>query len=239
LTQLFSCFCLTEFHAILSLLALGRALSQRPQASEGDALLVNVAAIAESIANAYTPPATGAPSRIRESDTVTQLLQAIDDGNYLETACELAGIHKKVVYDWLKRGDAGEPPFDRFSDALKRAQARAEAAEVAKVRKAGDDPRFWAASMTYLERRHPEKWARRSEDSSAPRVVVQIGLAGGEVRAAVQIESGSQVNRISDYQTRTENESVSNQSLPATTLSGFASESAERNSDTPSETSRE
>jgi len=73
--------------------------------------------------------------------------------------------------------------------ALKRASARAEAIEVAKVRKAGDDPRFWAASMTYLERRHPERWARRSEDGNSPRVVVQIGCKDSDVQVCISSPS--------------------------------------------------
>ena len=128
----------------------------------------------------------GVPSRIREVDTVAEFLAAIENGNYIETAAELAGFTKHSVYDWIKRGEAGETPFNLFSDALKRAQARAEAAEVAKVRKAGEDPRFWAASMTYLERRHPDRWARRSDDSSAPKVVVQIGVRDSDVQVTLQ-----------------------------------------------------
>jgi hypothetical protein len=114
------------------------------------------------------------------------LLEAVHDGNYIETAAELAGLSKVTVYDWLKRGEANETPYNVFANALKRATARAEAAEVAKVRSAGNDPRFWAASMTYLERRHPDRWARRSDDSSAPKVVVQIGVRDSDVQVSVQ-----------------------------------------------------
>jgi hypothetical protein len=138
--------------------------------------------VAEQIAAAYQPPSSGVPSRIGEADTVQCLLQAIEDGNYIETAAELAGLSKQSVYSWLKRGDAGEVPYTLFADVLKRAQARAEAAEVAKVRAAGNDPRFWAASMTFLERRHPERWARRSEDTSVPRVQITIGVQATDVQ---------------------------------------------------------
>jgi hypothetical protein len=69
--------------------------------------------------------------------------------------------------------------------ALKRASARAEASEVAKVREAGNDPRFWAASMTYLERRHPERWARRSDGHDGPKVIVQIGVRDSDVQVSI------------------------------------------------------
>jgi hypothetical protein len=148
----------------------------------------DLALIAADIANAYQPPHTGSLSRIGEADTVQQLLEALNDGNYLETAAELAGLSKASVYTWFKRGEAGEEPYKTFTDACKRATARAEAAEVKKVRTAGEDPRFWAASMTYLERRHPDRWARRSEDSNSPKVIVQIGVKDSDVQ--VQIATG-------------------------------------------------
>ena len=47
------------------------------------------------------------------------------------------------------------------------------------------DPRLWAAEMTYLERKHPDRWGRRQDDQNMPRVVVQIGVGGSEVRIGV------------------------------------------------------
>lgn len=150
---------------------------------------MNLSALAEQIASSYEPPHTGLPSRIGELDTVQQLLQAVEDGNYIETAAELAGVAKQSVYNWIKRGEAGEEPYKAFMDAVKRAQARAEAAEVQKVRAAGKDPRFWAASMTFLERRHPDRWARRSEDNSSPKVIVQIGVKDSDVQVSIHAPS--------------------------------------------------
>ena len=147
---------------------------------------MDAAAIALTISSTYTKAGQGVPSRIGEVDTVQAFLEAIHDGNYVETASDLAGLSKVTVYDWIKRGEAGETPFNLFADAVKRASARAEAAEVAKVREAGKDPRFWAASMTYLERRHPDKWARRGEDSSSPKVIVQIGARDSDVQVSIQ-----------------------------------------------------
>lgn len=173
----------------------------------------DLALIARDIAAAYQPPATGRPAAIGNADTVQELLEAIDNGNYVETAAELAGLSKQCVYEWLKRADTGEEPYKAFGDAMKRAQARAEAAEVVKVRAAGNDPRFWAASMTYLERRHPERWARRSEGNDGPKVVVQIGVKDSDVQ--VQITATSEGNHNRPYQTQILGESEYNQPLTA------------------------
>ncbi len=140
---------------------------------------------AERIADAYSPPARGTHSRINEPDTVAAFLEALEAGNYVDTSCHLADLHKATVYDWIKRGEAGETPYDQFADSVKRAQARAEAKAVQRVRQAADDPRFWAAEMTFLERRHPERWGKRQDEQSGPKVIVQIGVKDSDVQIAV------------------------------------------------------
>lgn len=137
---------------------------------------------ADAIAAAYIPPLTGRPSDIADATLLKELFSAIEDGNYLETACDLVGLSVVTVNTWKKRGEDGEAPFDRFLIALKAASSRAEARAVANVRQAGKLPQFWAAEMTYLERRHPEKWGRRQEGDSGPKVVVQIGVSAGQVQ---------------------------------------------------------
>jgi transposase len=137
--------------------------------------MTSLAHQAQAIADLYQPPKTGRPSDIGSASTVQQFLEAVGEGNYIETAAKLAGLSKQSVYDWLKRGHAGEPAYKAFADAVEKAEARAEAAMVANVRKASHLPQFWAAGMTVLERRHPERWGKRQDDTNTPKVVVQIG----------------------------------------------------------------
>lgn len=147
-------------------------------------------ALAAKIADAYQPPDTGRPSRLTETDTVSILLNAIEAGNYMETACALADLPKETVYQWLKRGqtehDDHTSPYRIFYDAVKRAEARAEAEAVEDVRKAGKSgPQYWAASMTRLERRHPERWGKRPDEQTGPKVIVQIGVKDSDVQISV------------------------------------------------------
>jgi len=61
---------------------------------------------------------------------------------------------------------------------------------VAAIRAAGAaGPEYWLASQTFLERRFPERWARRQGRETGPEVVVQIGATcdhlpavGGQAR---------------------------------------------------------
>lgn len=147
--------------------------------------------IATRIADAYEAPHTGRPSPIGDHETLLDFFKAIEDGNYTDTACDIAGISHESLRRWLKRADDGEEPYITFRAALKRISARAEGIEVQKVRKAGEDPRFWAASMTYLERRHPEKWGRRNESQDGPRVLVQIGVQTTDVQVSIASSSSS------------------------------------------------
>jgi len=135
---------------------------------------------AEQIADSYQPNG-GRPAIISNPDKVQVFLAAIADGNYRETALKLAGIAKQTYYNTLKRAEAGDEAAQAFVDAVEKAEAFAESETVRNVRNASKQPQFWAAGMTWLERKSPEKWGRRQDDSSAPKVVVQIGLAAHEV----------------------------------------------------------
>src|SRR5262245_33279576 len=92
---------------------------------------------AEAIATSYARPRVGRCSAISNVTAVTTLLRLLALGNFLEAAAHLSGLSKQTVYNWLKRGEAGEPPYDRFVDAYQKASAVAEAAAVAAIRAAG------------------------------------------------------------------------------------------------------
>lgn len=119
---------------------------------------------------------------LRDTQRVYRMLKAVADGNYLETACKIAGFAKQTLYDWKTYAKDGEIAAIAIVDALEKAEAYAEGEMVNCVRgaaKAG--PQYWAAGMTYLERRQPDRWGKRQDDSNTPKVVVQIGVQQGDV----------------------------------------------------------
>ena len=101
----------------------------------------------------------------------------------------LAGITSRSVRSWMDAAEKGDPRYEPVAQVIRVAEALAEATAVGHVRAAGKDPRFWAAEMTYLERKNPDRWARRAEDTSMPRVVVQVGIATADVK--VQFSSNA------------------------------------------------
>jgi hypothetical protein len=150
---------------------------------------MDLAQIAKDIAEAYVPPDVGRPAEIANPDTIQAFLGYIEDGNYPEVAAELSDISLSTYRSYMQRGERGETPFDLFARAVKRAAAKAEAVEVGKVRKAGELPQYWTASMTYLERRHPDRWSRRTEPQEANRTIINIGLSSHKIQIQATTDS--------------------------------------------------
>jgi len=137
---------------------------------------------ARTIADLYTPPAIGRPSLLTDVYRVEKILRYIGQGNYLETACLAAGIDRNTLHNWRQAAKDGNLAAIAFIRSLEKAEALAELDAVEDVRKAGKaGPQFWAASATRLERRHPDRWGKRQDDSTAPKVVVQIGIQHSDV----------------------------------------------------------
>lgn len=142
---------------------------------------------AEQIAVAYLdrPNKIGAPSQLGDPDILQLLLASISDGVSYETACRSAGIAPRTIYNWKARAEHGDEAAKAFVQALEKAEADVERRAVRNTLKAGEKDAFWAANMTYLERKYPERWGRRQDDASVPKVVVQIGARDSDVQVNV------------------------------------------------------
>lgn len=103
----------------------------------------------------------GRPTKITEElvKTITEYIKA---GNYPEVAASLAGVSRATFYNWLKKGHEHKTGIHHdFLDSIKEAEDYAEAAGVERIRKAGE--KNWTALAWWLERKHPERWGRRSD----------------------------------------------------------------------------
>ena len=153
--------------------------------------------LAENIA-AQVPPGRGQPCLEESPDKTSALLAALTEGNYRVTACRVAGIGETTLASMFKRAAAGNVAAIALSEAIEKAEALAERQVVAKWRNAIDaGPQYWAAAATFLERKSPDRWGRRQEDSGTPRVLVQIGASGADVTVHVSA-SGSHAANITD-----------------------------------------
>jgi len=89
----------------------------------------------------------------------TVVVESIRAGNYMEVAARAAGVDKATLYRWLEKGAKTSGVYRDFRDAIETADADSEAESVKTIVEAGR--RNWKAAMTYLERRHPDRWRRR------------------------------------------------------------------------------
>lgn len=88
------------------------------------------------------------------------IVTAIRAGNYVETAAAFAGIDKKSLYTWLKKGARGEGKrFIEFLYAVKKAEAESELRSVATIENASRTS--WQAAAWRLERKNWKRWGRK------------------------------------------------------------------------------
>jgi transposase len=109
------------------------------------------------------------PSRLTDEmqDKLVALLEA---GQFASVACRLAGVAESTYYLWMEKGaTAKSGRYLEFSEAIKKADAMAEARRVETIRVAGTDPKSWPASAWWLERRHPDRYGRRAVEVSGPK----------------------------------------------------------------------
>lgn len=129
------------------------------------------------------------PDRLDET-RAEEILRYLRAGNYIETACALAGIHPSTYYRWIERGNDPKAPakFREFREAATRARAEAEARNVAIVqRAAGTD---WRAATWYLERSFPTRYGRRDRIEHSGPEGGPISLQGLAQMLGVDDEAG-------------------------------------------------
>lgn len=115
-------------------------------------------------------------------ELTARLVEILREGNYVETACAIVGIHKDTYYEWRKRGEAGEAGYVEFLDQITRASAEAERAALAVIRSAVNN---WQSSSWFLERRFPAKFALREPDYDLKTKKLRVELK----RACVEVQT--------------------------------------------------
>ena len=94
-----------------------------------------------------------------------RITDAITAGNYIETAAAYAGISKDTLFVWLRKGArTHRGVYFEFAKAVDKALADAEVRDVATIATAAAI--HWQAAAWRLERKHPDRWARRDRDAA-------------------------------------------------------------------------
>lgn len=116
-------------------------------------------------------PVNGRPCKLTP-EVQERLLTAIRQGLKYDTACALAGITYHTMRNWMIAGESTKDGiYFNFFTALKKAEAEAEEELIKSIRNAGH--REWQANAWILERRYPERWARRERSEN---VTINVDL---------------------------------------------------------------
>jgi transposase-like protein len=134
-----------------------------------------------------TPPITsydhpGRPTKFNK-ERCDKIITALQAGNYREVACRYAGISNQTLRNWLKQAENPDAPpeYLEFLAAIEKAEADAEVADIALIRRSAQDGQ-WQAAAWIRERKNPERWGRR--DASKIEVT---GADGGPVDMRVTL----------------------------------------------------
>lgn len=145
----------------------------------------------------------GRPSKLNP-DLQGRIVNALRAGAYLDEAARSCGLAPSTFHAWRARGNAEldqlashegrvtraeqkrralEQPFVDFVLAVDEALAAAEIHAVAIVRGAMKDD--WRSAAWYLERRHPDRWRRRTTH--------EVEQGDPDKPLAVEVEVGEKV----------------------------------------------
>lgn len=124
------------------------------------------------------------PNSLLTPQRHTAIVEAMRKGLYVTTAAAVCRVSRRTLFRWLELGErdyeAGEDTgYARLFEDVRAAEAEFEAEMVAAVRKAAKEPHNWAAAMTMLERKWPDRFGRRDttvlEGGERPAIVVNVG----------------------------------------------------------------
>lgn len=124
----------------------------------------------------------GRPSKLT-AKVRNHLVEAIEAGNYVETAVRACGIGTSTYYRWMETGEADlahdkDSIYRELWEAVKKAEATAEEKALKQIRSAA--PEHWQAAAWYLERKFPNRWGRKER-------VEHTGKDGEAIQAEVAI----------------------------------------------------
>ena len=106
------------------------------------------------------------------AETLTRVEEALSQGATYQLASAYAGITYETFNTW--RGK-----FSEFSDAVKKAEARAAVGWLAQIERAATEG-SWQAAAWKLERRYPDDWGRKERlDISIKRMAEQLAAEHG------------------------------------------------------------
>jgi len=134
----------------------------------------------------------GRPTKLTRK-LIAEMATVLAAGNTMDKSADYCGIDGATAFRWQARGraeqarlakskrakpKASERPYCDFSDAVKKARAKAQVRAVAIINLAA--PTNWTAAAWFLERSDPDHWGRKERRE-------HTGLDGGPIAASLTV----------------------------------------------------
>jgi transposase-like protein len=110
------------------------------------------------------------------------VLENIARGNYIEIACQAAGIGAKTLRNWRDRGerdDEAAAPYREFVEALEQARALGHTFHIGIIARAAREN--WTASAWILERTDPARYGRHERVTQSGDMQHTLKVVFGDV----------------------------------------------------------
>ena len=129
----------------------------------------------------------GRPTKLTP-ELQAEFITGIQQGDSIDMACDIVGIHRDTFYGWMQRADEGSEEHLAFSYAYKRAEATYVRGCIADIRAAevsGDKVLPWQRLAWLIERkraewRMPKEPAQTSVSLVTPEVMEQLKRLEGK-----------------------------------------------------------
>jgi hypothetical protein len=129
-------------------------------------------------------------------ERIKKVAALVREGNYARQAAAASGIGESTYYLWLQQGreaqaktgtlTAHEKRAVEFLEAIKSAEAAAEAEALSVIQGAGRDG-TWQAAAWYLERKHADRWGRKDSHKVEAQVKADVSV-GAKTREELEVE---------------------------------------------------
>lgn len=120
----------------------------------------------------------GRPSKLTPA-VQKKIVKALAAGATHDLAALYAGISRTSFYEWKAKGEAGDPNFTDFSDAIALAEGKGAVELLETIQTAVKDPKEWRAATWILERRYPDDYGKVRQEIT--------GANGGPIETIIRV----------------------------------------------------
>ena len=113
---------------------------------------------------------------ILTSEMIEEICDLVIRGKSIANAAKIRGVSESSIYRWLAIGRApgAEDIYLELAERMAEALEYSEFEALQTLRIASQDPKNWRVAAWILERRFPEKYGNKKEESEAPVILKQV-----------------------------------------------------------------